>query len=647
MALDPKLAYEFGGFLLDPGQRLLLHQGKPVSLTPKAFELLVFLLENGGQLLTKDELMRKLWPDSFVEEANLTVNVSALRKALGDSHDGQQFIETVPKHGYRFTAAVTEVRKEDQPAKRSKIAVLQPVGGSPDAVSAVPLEKRAARMPVSSRSRLLGIIFLVLGIVLAGVGYSTYRHRSARKQPMAVRRRLAILPFQNLRHDPDSDFLGYSLADAVITKLGYVQALHVRPSYAIAKYRTGTIEIPKVAAELNVDNLLMGNFIRDGDDLRITCQLVEATSQNILWKGAFDLKYDKLLTVHDNVAQEIIKGMELNLSPSEAEKLKPDQPINPIAYEYFLRGVDLYSRDVFPVAVKMLEKSAEIEPNYALTWAYLGRSYNASASFEFGGREHYTKAQSAFEKALALEPAQIDTRIYLANFFTDTGHAEEAVPLLREALKTNPNSAEVHWELGYAYRFAGMLQQSLAECQHARELDPLVKLNNSALNTYLYLGQYDKFLQSLPVMDETAFTLFYRGFAEYHKKNWQTAQRDFDHAFELDPSLLQAQVGKALSNAIANQPAKGLQILHEAENKIKERGVGDSEAIYKIAEAYAVLGDRASATRVLGYSIEHGFFAYPYFISDPLLAALHDEPEFSRLMKMAERRHQAFQKAFF
>ena len=136
---------------------------------------------------------------------------------------------------------------------------------------------------------------------------------------MAVRRRLAILPFQNLRHDPDSDFLGYSLADAVITKLGYVQALHVRPSYAIAKYRTGTIEIPKVAAELNVDNLLMGNFIRDGDDLRITCQLVEATSQNILWKGAFDLKYDKLLTVHDNVAQEIIKGMEVNLSPSEAE----------------------------------------------------------------------------------------------------------------------------------------------------------------------------------------------------------------------------------------------------------------------------------------------------------------------------------------
>jgi tetratricopeptide (TPR) repeat protein len=174
-----------------------------------------------------------------------------------------------------------------------------------------------------------------------------------------------------------------------------------------------------------------------------------------------------------------------------------------------------------------------------------------------------------------------------------------------------------------------------------------VKLNNSALNAYLYLGQYDKFLQSLPATDETAFTLFYRGFAEYHKKDWQAAARDLDRAFELDPSLLQAQVGKALSDAIANQPAKGLQILRNAENKIKQRGVGDSEAIYKIAEAYAVLGDRESATRVLGYSIEHGFFAHPYFTADPLLATLHDEPEFSRLMKIAEQRHRAFQNTFF
>jgi tetratricopeptide (TPR) repeat protein len=153
--------------------------------------------------------------------------------------------------------------------------------------------------------------------------------------------------------------------------------------------------------------------------------------------------------------------------------------------------------------------------------------------------------------------------------------------------------------------------------------------------------------QSLPKNSETAFILFYRGFGEYHKKDWEAAARDFDRAFELDPSLLQAQVGKALSYAIAKKAAKGLQILHEAEDKIKERDVRDSEAIYKIAQAYSVLGDRASAIRVLGYSIQHGFFAYPYFTADPLLANLHDEPEFARLMKMSQERHQEFRKTFF
>lgn len=647
MALETKLLYEFGGFRLDPGQHLLLRDGKQVSLTPKAFELLLVLIQSDGRLLTKDDLMRKLWPDSFVEEANLTVNISSLRKALGDTHDGQELIETVPKRGYRFCAAVTELLEgnEQQQGKPGPVIRL-PVSDQGLAAAETESTPEVTSRP-AVKPRLVLAVLLILGIVAVGLIYDLYRQRSMKKQASEAPRRLAILPFQNLRRDSDSDFLGYSLADAVITKLGYVQALRVRPSYAIARFRNQTIDIPKAATELDVDTLLMGNYIRDGDNLRITCQLVDAATENILWKGAFDLKYENLLTVHDQVAQQIIKGMALNLSPLEAERLKPDQTIDPLAYEYYLRGVDLYSRDLFPVAVKMLEKSAEIAPNYPLTWAYLGRSYNASASFEFGGREHYRKAQAAFEKALALQPAQIDARIYLANFFTDTGRVEQSVPLLREALKTNPDRAEVHWELGYAYRFAGMLNESAAECERARELDPLVKSNSSALNAYLYLGEYDKFLQTLPKTDETAFILFYRGFGEYHKKDWQAAARDFDHAFELDPTMLQAQLGKALSYAIANQRAKGADILREAESKIKERGVGDSEAIYKIAQTYAVMGDRVSATRVLGESIEKGFFAYPYFVSDPLLNSLRDEPQFSQLMKKAEARHNAFKKTFF
>ena len=651
MALETKALYEFAEFRLDPGQHLLLRQGKPVALTPKAFELLVVLIQSGGRLLTKDDLMKKVWPDSFVEEANLTVNISSLRKTLGDSLEGQAIIETVPKLGYRFVTPVKEVIETQTGSATPTRAEPAPVAVSLVPVTPVPVT--AADDPVSRTAtreylRIAAVAALIVGVAIAAAVFLRSGNRPASVPPQkVVSHRLAILPFQNLRKDPDTDFLGYSLADAVITKLGYFKSLQVRPSYAVAKYRDQVIDVSKVSADLDVDTVLTGNFIRDGQDLRITCQLVDIASQSILWRGEIDLKYERLLTVHDNVAAEIVKGLELNLTPSEAERLKPDKPVNPLAYEYYLRAVDLYSRSDFPTAAKMFEKSAELDPNYALTWAYLGRSYNASASFQFGGRDDYHKAQAAFDKALSLQPEQIEARIYIGNFLTDTGRVEQAVPLLRDGLKANPDHAELHWELGYAYRFAGMLPESVAECELARRLDPLVKINSSALNTYLYLGEYDKFVASLPKGDDTAFLVFYRGFAEYHTGQRDEAARDFDRAYELNRTLLQAQVGKALSYAVAKKPAAGLSVLRAAERKISERGVGDSEAIYKVAQAYAVLGDHAAALRVLRVSIENGFFAYAYFERDPLLEGLRRDAEFERLMKTAQERHDKFQKTFF
>jgi DNA-binding winged helix-turn-helix (wHTH) protein/TolB-like protein len=643
MALETQLLYEFDGFRLNPADHSLQCAGKPIPLTPKSFDILVTLIKRNGQLVTKDELMRKIWPDSFVEEANLSVNVSALRKALGDTPEHQQYIETVPKLGYRFTARVT-TRNENPPslAPRSTGAALSPETSAADmlhSVLAKPENKRLAR-------RLIALSTLAVG-VLAVISVVWLLRRTPATRVASEPRRLAILPFRNLKQDAGSDFLGYSLADAVITRLGNVQALRVRPSYAVEKYRDQVVEISQVASDLDVDTLLTGNFIRDGDDLRITCQLIDVKTRNLLWKGAFDIRYQKLLTVQDQVSDQIIQGLELNLSSSEAARLKSDEPASALAYEYYLRGVDLYARNEFPLAIDMLEKSSNIDPNYALTWAYLGRSYTASASFDLQGRDSYHKAQEAFDRALRLQPAQIDTRVYLANFLTDTGRVEDAVPLLRESLKTNSNHAELHWELGYAYRFAGLLKQSVEECERARQLDPGVKINSSALNAYLYLGEYDKFLDSLPKGIELPFHLFYRGFGEYYQKRYDQAGSDFDRSFERDPELLQAQVGKALSYAIRQQESKGLEIIHAADNKIRDRGVGDSEAIYKLAQAYAILGDKDSALRMLKHTIDNGFFPYPYFNTDPLLDSLRAEHEFNELMENARKRHEAFQKSFF
>jgi tetratricopeptide (TPR) repeat protein len=186
------------------------------------------------------------------------------------------------------------------------------------------------------------------------------------------------------------------------------------------------------------------------------------------------------------LAQQIIKGLELSLSPSQAEKLKTDVPVDSVAYEYYLRGVDLYSQNDFLMSIKMLEKSAQIGPDYALTWLYLGKYYEALASLQFGGRQPYDQAQAAFEKAFSIEPSQIEAHTPRANLLTDTGSVERAVPLSRDVLKTNPNLPEAHWELGYAYRFGGMLHDSVTECERARQLDPRVKRNSATINGYRY-----------------------------------------------------------------------------------------------------------------------------------------------------------------
>ncbi len=622
----------------------LRREGNKVRLQEQPFSLLTVLLESAGEVVTREELRKRLWSeDTFVDfDHRLAVAVSKLRDALRDSAEKPLFVETVGRRGYRF---VGQLESTD-----SLVDSKGGVGETP-LPSSRPLVKGELHNSAaleSTRPRTNRLIFLSsvgFAVLLGVIVLPKFLHiRSAKEQPLSPRS-LAILPLQNHGQDSNSDFLGLSLADVLITKLAYVNALSVRPSAAIEKYRGTTIDLQKVAADLKVDTLLTGSFIRDGDNLRITYQLVDAKTEKILGQGVIDLKYDNLLTVQDKVTSQLISELQLTLSPTEAERLKPETAVNPLAYGYFLQGLDFHGQHKFPLAIKMLEKSTEIDPNYAPAWAYLGASYTSDAAFELGGREQYRRAQAAYERALAIRPNLLDAQMFLANLLVDTGKVEQAVPLLRDALKTNGNYAAAHWELGYAYRFAGMLDESVAECERARQLHLFVKANGSVLNTYLYLGQYQKFLESLPV-DDSSFVLFYRGFGEFHEKEFDQASRDFDRAYELDHTLYTG-IGKALSDSIHQRRAEALDLLNGLERKIRDQGVGDPEGTYKIAQAYAVLGDKISAMHALRMSVESGFFSYPYLSKDPLLNDLHSEPEFDQTLNTARQRHEAFKSAFF
>jgi DNA-binding winged helix-turn-helix (wHTH) protein/TolB-like protein len=691
MMKSPRHCYEFGHFRLDPSERQLLRAGQVMPLTPKVFDTLLLFVENGNLLLTKDEMITRLWPDSFVEEGNLAQNVSMLRRALGDQPDGKPYIETVPKRGYRFIAEVRvcaeEVRQElafspsggegageyerragespelTPPPARAPINESVPRAVASGSANQDPLATaRGTDSPSASNGvkpsvtplvtaaairRKRGAVWMAIALFVIASGGAYLLFRSTPPPSSEGKLRLAVLPFRNLGSaDKITDTLSRSLADEVITKLNYISALTVRPSAYIQKYANREIDPGQVASELNVDILLIGTFVKEGDDLRINLQLVDVAANQALWIESLNLKYEKVMTVQDQVSQAVVRLMSVSLTPAESARLQRGAEINLQAYEYHLQGVDLYHRDDLMKAGEMFEKSVGLDPNYAPSWAYLGAINSTLASLYFGGRESYEKAQQACDRALALDPSQIEARIFKASLLTDTGRVEEAVPLLRGVIATNPNLAQAHWDLAYAYRFGGLLRESISEGERSRQINGQIKANNAVFNGYFYDGQYEKFLQSLPAREDSAFVTFYRGLGHYYLKQWNEAAVYFDQAYQLKPDLMPAQIGKALSYGLAGQPAQGLNLLKDVEEKIVKSGVADAEGVYKIAQAFAALNERPTALRLLRRSIEGGFFCYPYFTNDPLLDNLRGEAEFAELMERARRRHEDFKRQF-
>lgn len=665
-----KELYEFGRFTLDMAESRLLRDGQPVPLKPKVLETLSVLVENTGHTMDKDELMKRLWPDSFVEEANLAVNISQLRKALGEGENGEIYIETVPKRGYRFAAQVTKVLAERadlvvHERTRSRIVIEERESGSdedaqrtiaPDGAPAraamasalaLPQAARAHRNPIgwAKRNKILAAATGVMVVLAIAVTANfIVRKRSARFETPLKSNSLAILPFRNLRPNTETDFLGPSMADAIVNRLTHIPTLMVRPSAYVQKYGNQEIDPQVVAREMNVDKLLTGSFLKDGDDLRVTVQLIDVNRDGVVWNETINVKYDRLLTMVDRITEQILKGLRLNLSPEVTERLKIDEPQNALAYDNFLRGRYLISSNEHSMAIKLLEESVSLDPTYALAWAYLGKAYSVTASQYFGGREFHDKALAAYEKALALKPKQMETRVLLANFLTENNRVEEAVPMLRQVIEENPNHPFARWELSYAYRYGGMLDQSIAEGESALNLYP--HLTGHLFNSYLYAGQYEKFINSLPMRDN-AHTLFYRGLGHYYRKDWARASHYFERARQLDAGALLSQIGEVLRLAMEGDNRKGLELLKSIESKLEKDPHGDGELSYKLAECYSVLEDSESALRLLKKSIDQGFFCYPYFISDPLLNNIRGNPQYDSLIEVARQRHQRFKQTFF
>lgn len=655
-----KRLYQFGAFRLDPSERILARDGTRIALPPRAFDTLVVLVERSGHVLSKDELIQTLWPDSFVEENNLTQQISALRRALGsrrgttlkgaragastvDSAE-EEYIETVPKLGYRFVAEVREVEERDSSSSWTREAPAAVANDAPkltvpredDDEEKSPAEPAQTALPAPAATRWRGKP-LLLAAAAAAFALFAVVYRLANPPRPAATRTLAVLPLRNLKPGPETDFLSLALTDAIINRLGYASSLSTEPLSTVARYRNSNLDARRIARELNVDSVLTGSYVKEGDDLRVTTELISIAPESGLWRDNVELKYDKLFSVQDRVAISVIHSLGLELRPEEAERLATGVPANPVAYEYYLRGLDEGFKSNFKGAVAMLERSVAIEPGDAMAWTALAGAYLGYGEIQGGDSSFIDKGWQSFRRARSFDPQNRLIVDMMAFQLLEHNRAQESVPLLQESLHSNPTDSFAHWYLSEAYRYGGALEKSAAEGELALRLNPKVA-ENLTFNTYLYMGLYRKFLDSLSRAQNNARTTFYRGLAYFYLRDTRDAVEEFDRAYALDSALAHARLGRALACALRKRNAEGLELMRTVE---KSAG-SDGEMQYKMAQAYAQLGDRESALRLLRRSIDLNFYPYTYFVSDPMLDPVRREPGYSAAMELARQRQQAF-----
>lgn len=456
--MSKPIVYVFGPFRLDLAQRTLFRNGLRVTLQRKTFETLVLLVENSGRVVEKEDFFKAVWSESFVEDGSLTVNISLLRKTLGDDQNGQKFIETVPRRGYRFVAPV---RVEVVPPARVNGQAEHPAAGLPTAQlatvelptaevnDAVDIAAHPPPRPVSRRK------YYVIGaaaVVAIALCYWLWPVRP---------RTIAVLPLNNLKPDLQTDYLSYALSEAIMTKLGSVRLPDLMLVSTVYHPSNQTPDPHQAAAQLQTDLLLAGNYLKQGDGLQITVRLIETASRQVQWQETFDIREEPLPQVLDQAARRVMTALGARLTAAQARLLEADLARDPVAYVYYLYGIDHYAAERFDLPIELLEKSVALDPDYPRAWDYLGSAYAVSASTRFGGRAHYEKAQAAFRKAIDLNPAQPRPHVFLADLLIETNRVEEAVPQLLHVLARDPQNALAQWELSYAYRYGGLLEESI------------------------------------------------------------------------------------------------------------------------------------------------------------------------------------------
>jgi TolB-like protein len=455
---------------------------------------------------------------------------------------------------------------------------------------------------------------------------------------------IAVLPFYNTKSDPQTDYLGFALADQIIGNLIYLNNITVRPSGSVRKYEKQVIDPIITGNDLKVDYILIGNYLKESNTIRLNIELVEVNTNEMIWREPIEVDFNSAFELQDIVAQKVVEGLNVQFSQKELTRAGKDIPDNPLAYEYYLRSISYpFTNDGDQLAIEMLNKSIELDSNYAPAYAQLGDRLHRLAQFGLLNPEETKRSENFYLKALSLNEDYIYALSNLAQIYTETARIEQAVQLTQKILKINPNNAEAHFSLGYIYRYAGMNNEAIQEMEKAITIDPKNPGFRSIVITYQLAGEYEKSFEASKIFNQSSFILGEQGAALFRQGDLKQAIDYFDRSIDMDPDGLLALWITGMKAYIEGNIEAGL----DAARKFENANIIDAEAWYHFAGNYGLLGDRDGCIRTLQRAVDGGFFNYPFMLSDSFLDSVRNDPEFQKILQKAKEKHLAFRKRFF
>ncbi len=642
-ACSPHLI-RFGLFEVDTRSGELRRQGSKVNLQEQPFQALVLLLERPGEVVTREELNKRLWPeDTFVDfERGLNKAINKLRAALRDDAEKPRFIETLPQHGYRFIAPLEGALPASAPDSTNEDVPT----ANQEAID-LTTERPAIEVPALAGTRTqwrrvwLGLLACTsLVALLVGFDVGGLRQRLlGRPDPGAIRS-LAVLPLENLSHDPEQEYFADGMAEALTTELAQISALKVISHTSVTQYKGTKKPLPQIAQELGVDAVVEGAVQRSGDKVGITVQLIHAPSDRHLWAKSYERNLHDVLGLQREVAQAIAEEIKAKLTPPEKARLASARAVNSEAYENYLRGRFLLSTQGDFEAKKGMayfQRAIQKDPNYALAYAGLAESYITLSqpwNGDLSPHEALPQAEAAARKALEIDDSLGEAHLALARvslYHWDWLAAEKEY---KRALELNPNDAMAHGWYGEYLQAMTRNEEAIEQLQQAIALDPLNTNHLASLGFIFYHArQYDQgireFQKALELEQDMVYALQGLGWIYEQKKMYREAIAEQQKGVNLTnrDAFAVATLGRALGESGRKQEAK--KLLEELQKRSKQSYI--SPCLIALVQIGLGERDQAIASLEQGYTNRDQWMLY--LKVDPQMDDLRSDPRFQDLLR--------------